>query len=53
MIVSKDVKLKLDTPITNEQIESKLKESGLDVLRWAVVDVIDNVYTIRLSTTIN
>ena len=53
MIVSKDVKLKLNTPITNEQIEIKLKELGLDVLRWAVVDVVDNVYTIRVSIVIN
>lgn len=53
MIVSKDIKLELDFPITNELIETKLDELGLNVLRWAVVDVVDNVYTIRVSIVIN
>ncbi|MBQ1612798.1 MAG: hypothetical protein II085_04915 [Alphaproteobacteria bacterium] len=52
MIVSEDVTLKLDKPVTNEQIELMLKEKGLEVLRWAITEVDGDLYTIRLSKEI-
>ena len=52
MIVSEDVTLKLDKPVTNEQIELMLKEKGLEVLRWAITEVNGNLYTIRISKEI-
>ena len=52
MIVSEDVTLKLDKPVTNEQIELMLKEKGLEVLRWAITEVNGDLYTIRLSKEI-
>ncbi len=52
MIVSEDITLKLDKPVTNEQIELMLKEKGLEVLRWAITEVDGDLYTIRLSKEI-
>ncbi len=49
MIVSKDVKLKLGFPITNKQIESALQNLGFNILRWSIVDVSEDTYTIRVS----
>ena len=52
MIISEDITLKLDKPVTNEQIELMLKEKGLEVLRWAITEVDGDLYTIRLSKEI-
>ncbi len=52
MIVSEDITLKLDKPVTNEQIELMLKEKGLEVLRWAITEIDGDLYTIRLSKEI-
>ena len=49
MIKSEDVRIKLKSPITNEQIEVALKDFGFDVLRWAITDVQENEYNIRIS----
>jgi len=50
MIISKDLTLKLKLPVTNEQIESELKEIGVEVIRWAITDVNENNnFTLRVS----
>ena len=52
MIISKDITLKLDSPITNVQIEAKLNELNLNVIRWAITDTVDNEFTIRISVLV-
>jgi hypothetical protein len=49
MITSEVIKLKLNKPITNEQIETTLNELNLNVLRWAITEVNDDVFTIRAA----
>lgn len=49
MIISKTIKLNLEQPVTNEQIETALTSMGLNVLRWAVTGVDGEIYTIRIS----
>ena len=49
MIISKDITLKLDSPITNAQIESKLNELNLNVIRWAITDTLGSEFTVRVS----
>ena len=53
MIVSKDITLKLDSPITNAQIESKLNELNLNVIRWAITDTVGNGFIVRISLLID
>ena len=49
MILSKDIKLKLNKPVTNEEIKSKLSDKGFDVLRWAITETNGDEYTVRIS----
>ncbi len=49
MIISDVIKLKLEKPITNKQIETAFKDLKLNVLRWAITEVNDDVFTIRAA----
>ena len=51
MILSKDIKLKLNKPVTNKKIKASLTDKGFDVLRWAITEINDDEYTIRISYT--
>lgn len=50
MIVTKEVAVKTVENITSEYIELQLKDMGLDVLRWAIVDIKDGKYILNLAT---
>ena len=52
MIVSEDIKLNLKAPITNNQIDKALKEKELNVLRWAITDINNDIFTIRIAKII-
>ena len=49
MIVSEDITLELDKPVTNEQIIFFLNRNRIDALRWAIVNVKGDIYTLRIS----
>ena len=49
MITTKEVKIKKTDNLDSEYIESHLKEMGLDVLRWAIVKVNEEFYTLNLA----
>lgn len=48
-ITSKLVKIEADLPVDNDFIENKLKEMGIEPLRWAIVGVQENILTISLA----
>jgi hypothetical protein len=48
-IISKLVKIQVDLPVDSEIIEQKLKEQGIEPLRWAIVKAEDNLLTISLA----
>lgn len=49
MIISKEIKIKLQLPVTNAQIENTLKEKEGNILRWAITDVDGDLFTIRIA----
>ena len=53
MIISEDVKIKINLPISNEQVENKLKELKLNFIRWAITDIDKDMCTIRVSHIID
>lgn len=48
-IISKLVEIKAELPVDNVYIEHKLKEMGIEPLRWAIVSVNGNILTISLA----
>ena len=48
-ITSKLLKIETDLPVDNISIEQKLKEMGIEPLRWAIVKVEGNMLTISLA----
>lgn len=48
-IISKLVEIEAPLPVDNEFIEKKLKEMGVNPLRWAIVKVEGNILTISLA----
>lgn len=48
-ITSKLIEIEAQLPVDNEFIEAKLKEMGIEPLRWAIVDVKNNILTISLA----
>lgn len=52
MIVSREVKLKLNLPVTNSQIEAFFEEEGLNVLRWAITEINEDLFTIHFAVEI-
>ncbi|MBR6098715.1 hypothetical protein IKP85_03105 [bacterium] len=51
MIKSETIKLKLELPVTSEQVENVLKNKGLNVIRWAITEINGNdaVLTIAVN----
>ena len=49
MIKSKNVKIKKIENFDNLYVEQELKALGLDVVRWAVIDVDDDSLTVSVS----
>ncbi len=49
MITTKEIKLKIEDLFSSEIVEEKLKRNGFDVLRWAVVDINGNEYTLNIA----
>lgn len=49
MIVSENITLQLDTPISNTQIENALLTKGVKPLRWAIIGGKDKTFTISVS----
>lgn len=48
-IISKLVKIEAHKPFDNDFIENKLKDMGINPLRWAIVKYEDNILTISLA----
>ena len=49
-VVSKTIKIKTDKlPPDIEFIEKEIKRSGIEPLRWAILDVEENVLTLSVS----
>lgn len=48
-IVSKLVTIETDLPVDNDFIEKKLREMGIEPLRWAIVKAEGNYLTISLA----
>lgn len=48
-ITSKLVEIEADLPVDNDFVEKKLKEMGIEPLRWAIVKVSGNILTISLA----
>lgn len=49
MIVSENMKISIKKPFDNTDIENELKSKGINILRWAVVDVNSKVLTLSVS----
>ncbi len=49
MITTKEIKIKLQTVFTSENIEKELNNMGLDYLRWAITGIDDKFYTIDVA----
>ncbi len=49
MITTKEVKIKKTDKLDSDYIESHLKQMGLNVLRWAIVKVDEEFYTLTLA----
>lgn len=52
-INSKTVQIKVQNPITTSYIEDKLKEMGIEPLRWAIVKADNNTLTISIAEIIS
>ena len=51
-IISENIKIKNINTFTTEYIENELKKMKLDTVRWAVVDVKEDFFTICVSHVI-
>jgi hypothetical protein len=48
-IISKLVEIEASLPVDNNFIEAKLKEMGIEPLRWAIVKINGNILTINIA----
>ena len=48
-ITNKQIFIKAVDNVTSDYIETELKNLELDVLRWAIVEVKDNLYFVNVS----
>lgn len=48
-IISKLIEIQAELPIDNDFVEAKLREMGINPLRWAVTGVKNNVLTISVA----
>ncbi len=51
-IVSENIQLKNINTFTTEYIESELRKMNIDPVRWAVIDVNENFFTLCVSHVI-
>ena len=49
MIVSDDILINIDLPITNQKIENELSKLGLNVIRWAISKIDGNKIELQIS----
>ena len=49
MITTKVVRIKKTNELTSEYIETELKKTGLDVLRWVVTGTDEDNYILSLA----
>ena len=49
MIISENIDLNLLKPVNAKGIEKELKNKGIDPLRWAIVNIENNVFTVNVS----
>lgn len=49
MIISENIKVKIELPITAEKIEKAFRKKGIKPLRWAIVDIQETTITISVS----
>ncbi len=49
MIISENIDLNLLKPVNAKGIETELKNKGIDPLRWAIVNIENNVFTVNVS----
>jgi len=48
-IVSENIILKNTNEFSSEYIESELASRNLDVVRWAIIDIQEDVFTVCVS----
>lgn len=48
-IINKQIFIKAIDNVTSDYIETELQKLNIDVLRWAIVDIQDNLYTVNVS----
>jgi len=48
-IISKLIEIEANLPTDNDFIESKLREMGIEPLRWAIVKVEGNILTVSVA----
>ena len=49
MIVSKNIDINIELPVSNEKILNALSAKGIKPLRWAIIQVKENIFTISVS----
>ena len=49
MIVSENITLQLDLPVTNEKVEKALLRIGRKPLRWAIIEANNNNIIVSVS----
>ncbi len=49
MIVTENIELNLIKPINNSKIEKALSAKGLDILRWAIIEIQQDNVILRVS----
>lgn len=52
MITTNEVKIKKNEKFTSEYIEKELKNSGYDVIRWAITGCDNDHYTVSIANII-
>lgn len=48
-ITSKLVSIEANLPVDNVSIEQKLRDTGIDPLRWAIVKIEGNILTVSVA----
>ncbi len=51
-IISENIQLKNINTFTTEYIEEELKKMNLDIVRWAVIDINEKIFTLCVSHVI-
>ena len=49
MITTKVIKIEKTNELTSEYIETELKKTGLDILRWVITDTDEDNYILSLA----